>query len=81
MKNYNKDFRRFLLTKYLAFRYFLLTKLVGKDPVVMNIHITSDIVCYNKLFRNVRTVFHNNTVKQVSSRQSFVYNPNNSKHV
>lgn len=77
MKNYNKEFRSFVLNKYLDFRYFLLKKLVGKDPVVMNIHITSDIVSYNKLDRNLRVVFHNNTVKQVSSRQSFVYSPHN----
>lgn len=81
MKSYNKEFRSFVLHKYLSFRYFLLRKLVGKDPVVMNIHITSDIVDYNKLNRNRRTIFVNNTVKHVSDKQSFVLNPYNVKVV
>jgi hypothetical protein len=59
----------------------LIKKLVGKDPVVMNIHITSDIVDYNKLNRNTKTIFVNNTVKHVSSKQSFVLNPYNTTYV
>ena len=47
----------------------------------MNIHITSDIVDYNKLNRNRRTIFVNNTVKHVSDKQSFVLNPYNIKVV
>ena len=47
----------------------------------MNVYITSDIVSFNKLDRNERVIFWGNTVKTVSSRQSFVFSPNNTKVV
>lgn len=90
------EFKNSVLSKYFNFKVSLLTrlvgndellrlelikKIVGKDPVVMNIHITSDIVDYNKLNRNRRTIFVNNTVKHVSDKQSFVLNPYNVKVV
>lgn len=67
--------------KYLEYRLKLVKELVGKDPVIMNVHITSDIVSFNKLDRNERVIFWGNTVKTVSSRQSFVFSPNNTKVV
>ena len=62
-------------------RLELIKKLVDKDPVVSNITITSDIVDYNKLNRNSRTIFVNNKVKHVSDKQSFVLNPYNTTYV
>ena len=58
-------------------RFWLLTKLIGNYKIIANILVTSDIIKYNKddlyLF-NIR-------IKPVSDRQSFVYNPNNTKYV
>ena len=76
MNKYVEEFRSLVLSKYLDLRFFLIKKIVGKDPVIMNIHVTSDIIKFNKLERNKRVVFHNNTVKTVSDRQSFVYSGN-----
>ena len=81
MDAYLEYFKNFVISKYLEYRVLLIKKIVGKDPVVMNIHITSDIVDYNKLNRNRRTIFVNNTVKHVSDKQSFVLNPYNVKVV
>ena len=58
-------------------RYWLLRKLIGDYKVMANILVTSDVVEYNMgdlyLFK-VR-------IKPVSRRQSFVYNPNNTRAV
>ena len=96
MNYYISKFNKSVLSKYFDFKLKLLTKVVGsdkllrlelikrlvdKDPVVMNIHITSDIVEYNKLNRNSRTIFVNNTVKHVNDKQSFVLNPYNTTYV
>ncbi len=94
--NYISKFREAVQSKYFdlklkaitkvvgnneLLRLELIKKIIGKDPVVMNITITSDIVDYNKLNRNSRTIFLNNTVKHVSDKQSFVYNPYNTTYV
>ncbi len=63
--------------EFLAFRLSIITWLMGNDPAIMNITVTSDIVKYNKLDSNHRAVFEGNMVKYVSDKQSFVYNPNN----
>lgn len=71
-----------LKQQLLDMRFKLVKFIVGKDPVVMNITVTSDIIQYNKLRHNPRTIFHGNIVKHVSSRQSFVLSPNqNANHV
>lgn len=79
------DFKLRLLNKAVGtdelMRLELIKMLVDKDPVVMNITITSDIVDYNKLNRNSRTIFVNNNVKHVSDKQSFVLNPHNTTYV
>ncbi|MBV5346665.1 hypothetical protein JZU46_00310 [bacterium] len=66
----------FLKQSFLPLRFKLIKFLVGKDPVIMNLTITSDIVSYNKLDSNPRAIFIGNRVKSVCSRQSFVLNPN-----
>lgn len=62
--------------RFLAFRRALVTWIMGNDPIVMNITVTSDIVEYNKLDTNERAIFAGNMVKKVSDKTSFVYNPN-----
>lgn len=73
MSKFLEETKEFLNYKYLDLRFKLIKFLVKKDPVVMNIYITSDIIKFNKLDRNRRVIFSDNTIKHVSDRQSFVY--------
>lgn len=63
--------------EFLQFRAKFIEWLVGNDPVIMNITVTSDIIKYNKLEQNNRSILIGNMVKNVSDKQSFVYNPHN----
>ena len=81
MDAYLEYFKNFVISKYLEYRVLLIKKIVGKDPVVMNITITSDIVDFNKLNNNPRSIFCDNIVKSVSDKQSFVFSPNNTTYV
>jgi len=63
--------------EFLAFRRSVIDWLMGKDPAIINITVTSDIIKYNKLDRNHRALMIGNMVKYVSDKQSFVYNPHN----
>lgn len=67
--------------EFLEFRNRLVTLLVGNDPVIMNITVTSDILDYNKLETNQRAILMGNMVKTVSERTSFVYSPSNTTKV
>ena len=62
---------------FLAFRRSAVTWLMGNDPAILNITVTSDIIKYNALEYNERAVMAGNMIKSVSDRQSFVYNPHN----
>lgn len=71
----------FETASFLLLRKTLVTWLIGNDPVIMNITVTSDIIVYNKLESNHRSLVIGNKVKTVSSRTSFVYNPSNTTYV
>jgi hypothetical protein len=61
--------------KYFLFlqRLRLITWLISDDiKVISNITITSDIISYNKGIN----ILHKTKIKQVSTRQSFVFSPN-----
>jgi len=62
---------------YYAFRAYVVKKIVGNDPVIMNITITNDILKYNKIGTERHPILHGLQIKNVSDRQSFVYNPCN----
>lgn len=53
----------------------IVSELVDKKPVVMNITVTSDIVEYNELESS--EFFRDNKIRNVSGKQSFVYSPSN----
>ena len=65
--------RRFLIfytKQMLAFRLYLIKKLISNDLKVMsNIKVTSDILRYN----NGMHILQHVNVKIVSAKQSFVY--------
>jgi len=63
--------------EFLSFRRSVLVWLMGNDPAIMNITVTSDIIQYNDMHTNNRAVLEGNMVKSVSDKQSFVYNPYN----
>lgn len=63
--------------EFLAFRRSVVTWLMGNDPAIFNITVTSDIIKYNELDRNHRALLVGNMIKNVSDKQSFVYNPHN----
>lgn len=63
--------------EFLEFRRNLIEMLMGRDPIIMNITVTSDIIEYNKLNSNHRSILIGNMIKNVSDKQSFVYNPHN----
>jgi hypothetical protein len=62
---------------FLEFRRNLISMLMGRDPIIMNVTLTSDIIKYNKLNSNHRCILEGNMIKNVSDKQSFVYNPHN----
>lgn len=64
----------------LNLRNYLIKKLVGTSPVLMNLTVTSDILQYNKI-PSSNSFTHNLKVRSVSSRQSFVYSPSNTTYV
>lgn len=71
----------FFTKKYLTYRNKLIVKLVGRHTKVMiNVHVTSDVIKYNKFDFPKGDIVLNNTVKSVSSRQSFVYGVSSDKH-
>jgi hypothetical protein len=73
--------QEFFKKKYLTYRNKLIIKLVGDHTKVMiNIHVTSDIIKYNKFNFAKGDILVNNAVTTVSSRQSFVYGVNSDKH-
>lgn len=57
------------------YRLKLIELLIGDLKVVANLKITSDIVTYNDGIDFMSNV----NIKPVSSKQSFVFNPNNVK--
>ena len=75
------ELKAYLNYKYLDFRFYLIKKLIGTDPVIMNITVTDDIISYNKIYQNYRSIMVNNRIKHVSSRQSFVLQPSVTTHV
>ena len=75
------ELKMYLNYKYLDFRFYLVKKLIGKDPAIMNITITDDIIKYNKLYSNPRTIMVNTVIKHVSDRQSFVFQPSRTNYV
>ena len=66
--------------QFLAFRRRLVTWIMGKDPVIMNVTLTSDIIEYNKLDYNPRCIMEGNIVKRVSEQTSFIYGPSNTTY-
>lgn len=58
-------------------RCWLLRKLIGNYKVMANVLVTSDIVEHNMGDLYLFKV----KIKPVSRRQSFVYNPNNTRSV
>lgn len=59
-------------------RLFLIELLIGRDlKVISNITVTSDIIQYN----NGVDLMIGGSIKYVSDRQSFVYNPSDTIYV
>jgi hypothetical protein len=77
--NSTNELERFFDTEeaFLEFRRRFVTWIMGNDPAIFNITVTSDIIKYNKLEGNPRSLLVGNMIKSVSDKQSFVYNPHN----